>query len=107
MSSRKFSYCSTPQTSTRSWLKPSRTLRLEPEGVLAIHGPDRVPVEADMAGHRIGVAPSPLHRVAEMQAIAAGRSIERLDRLDGELGHPGLVAAAADAVGDRYLLARI
>src|SRR6266404_2277904 len=81
--------------------------RREAKGVLTVHGPDRVPVEADMAGHRIDVAPGPLYRVAEMQAIAAGRSVERLDRLDGELGDPGLVAAAADAVGDGDLLARI
>src|SRR6202045_3121459 len=83
------------------------TARLEAEGVLTVHGPDRVPVEADMPGYGVGIAPGPLHRVAEMQAIAAGRSVERLDRLDGELGHPGLVAAAADAVGDGDLLARI
>src|SRR5947208_10716373 len=81
--------------------------RLEAKGMLTVHGPHCIPVEADVAGNSVGIAPSPLHRVAEMQAIAAGRSVERLDRLDCELRHPGLVAATTDAVGDCDLLTRI
>src|SRR5215472_7840407 len=83
------------------------TARLETKGVLAIHRPDRVPIEADMAGHGIGVTPRPLHRVAEMQAITASRGVERFDRLYRELGNPSLIAAAANAVGNCYLFTRV
>src|SRR5437016_2484137 len=79
--------------------------RFEPEDMLPVHDADRVPIEAYMPRHGIGVAPGALHRVFEMQAVAAGRSIERLDRLHREPGHIGLVAAAADAIGNRDLLA--
>src|SRR5215472_146635 len=80
--------------------------RLETKGVLAIHRADGVPVEADMARDGIGVAPGALHRIAQMQAITAGRGVERIDRLHRELCHPSLVAAAADTVGDCDRLTR-
>src|SRR5579863_1722487 len=75
-------------------------LRLEAEGVLAVHRADRVPVETDVARHRVGVAPGALHRVVEVEAGAAGGAVERLDRRDREPRRIGLVAADADAVGD-------
>src|SRR6516225_9301330 len=81
--------------------------RFETKGVLAIHRADRVPIEADMARHRVGVAPGALHRIAQMQAITAGRGVESIDRLHRELCHPSLVAAAADTVSDRDRLTRI
>src|SRR5690242_17083932 len=78
---------------------------LEAECVLAVHRADRVPIKADMPGDGVDVAPRTLHRVAKHQAIPARRGIERLHRLESELGCISLVAAAADAVGDRDLLA--
>ena len=80
-------------------------LRFEAEGVLAVHRADRVPVQADVTRHRVGVAPGALHRVFEMQPIAAGRGVQRLDRLHRQLRRIGLVAPGADAVGDGDLLA--
>ena len=75
--------------------------------MLAIHRADGVPIKADMARYGIGVAPRPLHRIAQVQAITAGRGVERLDRLHRELGYIGLVAAATDAVCHCDLLAVI
>ena len=46
--------------------------RLEPEHVLAVHRPDRVPVEADMAADGVGVAPGALDRIVEEEPVAAG-----------------------------------
>src|SRR5712692_1908852 len=80
-------------------------LRLEAEGMLPVHRADRVPVEADMAADGVGVAPRALHRVVEMEAVAAGRRIERLDRLHREPRRISLVAPRADAVGDCDVLA--
>ena len=31
------------------------TARFETEGVLTVHGPHRIPIETDVAGHRIGL----------------------------------------------------
>src|SRR5947208_10496769 len=86
-----------PNTLTTLILPP----RLKAEGVLAVHRADRVPAEADMAGDGVGVAPRALHRVFEVQAVAAGRGVQRLDRLHRQLCHVSLVAPAADAVGHR------
>src|ERR1700733_11452487 len=79
--------------------------RLEAEGVLTVHRADRVPIEADVPRHGVGVAPGALHRVRQQEPVAAGRRVERFDRLHREPGDISLVAAAADAVGDGDLLA--
>ena len=51
------------------WYPSILPARLEAEGVLAVHRADRVPVEADMAGDGVDVAPGALDRVAEMEAV--------------------------------------
>jgi len=45
---------------------------LQPQRVLTVHGGHRVPVEADMSGGGMGVAPHPLKRLFEEDSLAAG-----------------------------------
>src|SRR6266496_4456175 len=60
-------------------------LRLQAEQVLTVHAAGRIPVEADVRCGGVSVAPEALQRLVEVQAVAAGREEEGVDRLDQEL----------------------
>ena len=70
-------------------------LRLEAEQILAVHAPGRIPVEADVRGGGVRVAPEALQRVLEVEPLPARGEKQRIDRLDRESRAERLVAAVA------------
>src|SRR5215467_2014113 len=70
-------------------------LRLQPEEVLPEHAAGRVPVEADVRGGRVRVAPEALQRMIDKEPLPARREKQRVDRLDRQPYAERLVAAIA------------
>src|SRR5271155_6115035 len=73
---------------------------------LAVHSAHRIPVEADMASHCVGITPCALHRIGELESEAAGGGVERFARLHREFDREGLAAPAFDAFFHTDLTAR-
>src|SRR5258708_16329761 len=63
------------------------SFRLEPEHELAVHAAGRIPVEADVGGGGVRVAPAALQGMVEEQSLPAGRQEQYIDRPDQE-PHP-------------------
>jgi hypothetical protein len=57
--------------------------RFQAEGVLPVHRADRVPIEADVTGDGVGIAPGALDRIAQMQASAFAVNCLRCDIVIG------------------------
>src|SRR5262245_45551048 len=55
--------------------------RLEPEHRLSEHAAGGVPVQADVGGGGVGVAPGALQRVVQVQPLSAGGEEQRVDCL--------------------------
>src|SRR4051794_36829080 len=76
------------------------SLRLQAEQGLPVHAAGRIPVEADMRGGRVGVAPGTLQRLVQEQPLPAGREEQRVDRLHQQPHAERLVAAVAQPHAD-------
>ena len=68
---------------------------LEAEHVLPEHAAGGIPIEADVGGGGVRVAPAPLQRMVQEQALAAGGQEQRIDGLHEEPHAKRLVAAVA------------
>src|SRR5262245_18704776 len=79
-------------------------LRLEAEHRLAVHAAGGIPVEADVGGGGVRVAPDALHRLVQEQALAARGQEQCVDGLHQQPHAERLVAVVAQPRVDAALL---
>src|SRR5215831_3004599 len=73
------------------------SLGFQAEHELPIHASGRIPIEADVRGGRVRVAPGALQRLLQKQALPARCEEEGIDGADQETDAKRLVAAIAQA----------
>src|SRR6476660_837228 len=70
-------------------------LRLQAEHVLPVHAAGGIPIEADVGGSCVRVAPASLQRFVQKESLPAGGEEQRIDRLHQKPNAIGLVAPVA------------